>query len=84
MVTGGAVIYSRAVTLFSDSRSGFEYRFCLNNQPGWLTNEYWGLWPLLEFVGALAAIFFMVMSPQQRVARTVGDVIVLFATRHSS
>ncbi len=60
MVTGGAVIFTNAVNLFSESRAGYEYEFCLNNRPNWLTEEYWGLWPLLEFVGALVAIFFMV------------------------
>lgn len=61
LVTGGAVVYTSAVQLFSESRSGLQYVFCLESHPGWLTDQFWGLWPLLEFVGALAAIFFLTL-----------------------
>jgi len=54
------VIFFSALNLFSDSRAGLQSRFCLDSVSGWLTNDYWGLWPLLEFVGVLAAIVFLV------------------------
>lgn len=59
---GSAVAYATGVFLFSNTRSGMFY--VLNDQvlnvPGWLTDQRFGLWHVLEFAGALTSVFFMV------------------------
>lgn len=62
LATGGAVVYSTGVFLFSTTRSGMAY--VLEDQvrvvPDWLSDQKFGLWHVVEFAGALATIFFMV------------------------
>lgn len=65
LATGGAVVYVTGVFLFSeDTRSGMGY--VLEDQvrvvPNWLSDPKYGLWHVLEFAGALGAIFFMVSA----------------------
>jgi hypothetical protein len=63
LAVGGAVLYGTGVFLFSDnSRSGMAY--VLEDQvqevPDWLSDQKFGLWHVIEFAGACAAMFFMV------------------------
>ena len=39
-----------------------EYRVPLASlgRPKWLVDQYWGLWPLLEWVGVLSSALFLV------------------------
>lgn len=53
-------MYATGLLLFSDSRSGLEFVLQLQNREGWLTEQEFGLWHVLEFAGALSSIFFMV------------------------
>ena len=66
------MVYDWAVKLFSDSndRNGLMYIFGLSEDRVWLTQSFWGLWPLLEFVGTLSTIFFMV-SPRSNLQKMI-------------
>ncbi len=58
LVCGGAVVYTWAVELFDTSALIAVSRYCPPS--GWLTNIQWGLWPLIEWVGALLSVVFFV------------------------
>lgn len=60
LVCGGAVVYTWAVELFNSSALIAVARYCPPD--GWLTNADWGLWPLIEWVGALSSIVFLVSA----------------------
>ncbi len=57
----GAVVYTWAVQLFDTSALIAVARYCPPS--GWLTNIQWGLWPLIEWVGALSSLVFLVSRP---------------------
>ena len=58
LVCGGAVIYTWAVELFDSSALIAVARYC--PPADWLTDANWGLWPLIEWVGALSSVVFLV------------------------
>ena len=70
------MIFFTAGRLFSDSRAGLKFQFCLDSVPNWLTNTYWGLWPLLEFVGVLVAILCMVKIRCEQIVRHDNDLVM--------
>ena len=55
---GGAVVYTWAVELFDRTALIAVERYC--PPQGWLTDTQWGLWPLIEWVGALFSVVFLV------------------------
>lgn len=54
------MIYTWAVELFDPSALIAVQRYC--PPEGWLTDIEWGLWPLIEWVGALFTVVFLVSN----------------------
>ena len=53
------MIYVNALDLFSSSVSlGLKYQGLAGE--GWLVDEFWGLYPLLEWVGCAGSVVFLV------------------------
>lgn len=57
LAVGGAVLYRLALDLFGSNSIGVEYGL----SDDWVTDTYWGLWPLLQWVGCLFSVFFMAL-----------------------
>ena len=38
----------------------YSYKLGGRSRTDWLVDQYWGLWPLLEWIGALASALFLV------------------------
>ena len=59
LACGGAVIYTNSLDLFS-STMNLRRKYAPLPEEGWLTDEFWGLFPLLEWVGCVTALVFLV------------------------
>jgi len=53
------VIYANAMDLFSSSVNLGRVYGQLTGE-GWLVDEFWGLFPLLEWVGCVGSVLFLV------------------------
>lgn len=54
------MVYTWAVELFDTTALIAVQGFC--PPAGWYTNLEWGLWPIVEWVGCLASILFLVRT----------------------
>ena len=53
------MIYTNSLDLFS-STLNLRRRYAPLPEEEWLTDEFWGLFPLLEWVGCVTALVFLV------------------------
>lgn len=73
------MIYANSLDLFS-STMNLGRQYAPLPEEGWLTTEFWGLFPLLEWVGCVASLVFLV-SGWVGVAFLRSTVMLLHSTQ---